>query len=274
MEKGYISVNEQEMNDVSNYLDRNSYKIKDACLSLEDKLQSMTRVGLFATGANKIGKQMTGLSGNIKTLGNNVKKHSDSVVDMENTLSNKASEIQIPKDFVKNDASQEVSYETGSLNKEDGQSINSNNEQTEIDYELNSCLEYNQKLKNIVSEYEQNEPQLKDNYVISLKDLGKLKTDSQLDIDDTLDESIIKTKTLEKQKVAENEEKELDFRKTFAALTLNKMGAEQTQQVNFSDDYDINNTILENVNIGNVQEIDPDIQIEGERINLENINNG
>lgn len=196
MKKGFINVVEDEINDISNYLGKNADNISNASGKFKSGFSSMSKVGLFSNGINKIGNQLNAISGCIKDVQQSVIKQNDNLKNTEDLLANQAQDIEIPLDFVKNDTSTSVAIQTGSLSKDDGKSVTEGNNSENIDFKFEETITYNNKLQNIINEYEQKEQEYSDNYTKNLIDLENITSNVDQEEQKYDDSTIIQQKEL------------------------------------------------------------------------------
>ena len=119
MSNGIIDIKQSEMDDIMAHLNKSASNIMNASSKISSSFSSFTRVGLFSDGANKIQRQMSGISSGISNMENAISRQHDRMIDVERSLSSKASDIQIPIDFVTNDNAYEIAMDSGSLSKDD-----------------------------------------------------------------------------------------------------------------------------------------------------------
>jgi len=192
MSNGIIEIKENDINDISAYLKKSSDKIINSCGTLESSFANITKTGLLKEGSAKIKNQMTAIGEGISSVSNSVIKQYEAMDLVETTLKNKADSIEIPMDFVKNDSSQSIDINSGKLKKDDGKAVNANDNTKTEELKFDSIIEYNENLKYIVKDYEDKNHKIELNGDNTL--LKNIKNERIIEINDKLDDSIIKTK--------------------------------------------------------------------------------
>lgn len=196
MDDGSIVINENEINDIKAYLDRSSDNIENTSQKISSLFSSFTDVGLFSDGAMKIKSQMDSISSQVSDMGTSIHKQYDDMEKIENKLSRMADEIEIPNDFITNDSSININVNSGKLKKNDGKKVKSDKKDDKKKLQFESSIKYNDNLKEIVKQYEEEHGEILLNG--NLVHLSSIKNDNKVTIDETTDNSIIIKKIVTK----------------------------------------------------------------------------
>ena len=194
MSNGIIDIKQNEMDEIKAYLNKSATHIMNSSSKIASSFSSFTKVGLFSDGANKIQRQMSGISSGISNMENAISKQNDKMIDIERNLSIKANDIQISLDFVTNDNAYEIAMSKDSLSKNDGKKINAKNENNEKELDLQNSKEFNLNLKEFVKDYEEKNGEIVLN--ANTITLNNIKNDKDSSIDDSEEDSIIKKKII------------------------------------------------------------------------------
>lgn len=255
MSNGVLEIREFEISDLENNLNKSSSKIEQASTNMTSNLSKINSVGLLTKSTNTIKKQLSTIMNNVNKTNQSISNTYENISFLENNLTAKAEEIEVPLDFVKNDSSNRISITSGSLNKEDGKSVNSNASLTKEELDFNKSLEYNDKLKNIVKEYEEINGSL-DDYSIDKTTIDQLKNE-EIKINSELDDEITNTVNLE-----EVEYHDVVIHDTDESSTIKKALIEQlNQDINkrhpeFNDSFEIDDINLEQLKNEESKEVD------------------
>ena len=255
MSNGVLEIREFEISDIENNLNKSSSKIEQASTNMTSNLSKINSVGLLTKSTNTIKKQLSTIMNNVNKTNQSISNTYENISFLENNLTAKAEEIEVPLDFVKNDSSNRISITSGSLNKEDGRSVNSNASLTKEELDFNKSLEYNDKLKNIVKEYEEINGSL-DDYSIDKTTIDQLKNE-EIKINSELDDEITNTVNLE-----EVEYHDVVIHDTDESSTIKKALIEQlNQDINkrhpeFNDSFEIDDINLEQLENEESKEVD------------------
>ena len=255
MSNGVLEIREFEISDIENNLNKSSSKIEQASTNMTSNLSKINSVGLLTKSTNTIKKQLSTIMNNVNKTNQSISNTYENISFLENNLTAKAEEIEVPLDFVKNDSSNRISITSGSLNKEDGKSVNSNASLTKEELDFNKSLEYNDKLKNIVKEYEEINGSL-DDYSIDKTTIDQLKNE-EIKINSELDDEITNTVNLE-----EVEYHDVVIHDTDESSTIKKALIEQlNQDINkrhpeFNDSFEIDDINLEQLENEESKEVD------------------
>jgi len=131
MEKGYINVDENEINDITNHLNKSQTNLTNLGDTTKNTFRSMTNTNLFGNGISKIAKQVSSVSGSVRRMNNAIKKKSHEMIALDDSLAEKAEMIDVPMDFVTNNSIRSHIFDGITLNKNDGKNVKDDNTLTE-----------------------------------------------------------------------------------------------------------------------------------------------
>ena len=250
MSNGVIEFRESEFNEINRVLDKSVSRINGTNETFSDSFKDATNVDLMTESTSKIGKQMSTIANQINKMNSTISSAYENMSHVEDTLTSKAEEINAPTDFYKNDSSRNISVNSGKMNKEDGEAINPNNQNNEKDLQFKDVLDYNDKLKHIVKEYEFNNGEIDINSdKADLKNIKKI----QVTIDDSIEENSFEEQILTDITKEINEEfPEFNNNFEIKQLYLEAMKNIDTKQVEYDDLYkNVKKEILIKINKGN-----------------------
>lgn len=272
MAKGVIDVRSSEIEAINSQLRKSAAKMESAATNMKSDFSGIVSTGLLNTSTSLINKQMDTIRQNINRTDLSVSSSYDNLCSTETLLKNKAEEITVPLDFVKNDSSSSIGTKETSLDKKDGQEINSDNSTDEEELKFEKALDYNEKLKSIIKDYEDIHGEIEING--SLKELGNIKKDSDPD-EKTLGEIDGEKTSLDD--MSGSEEKQIDDKVDYTIKhkdmldNINKEINERHPE--FNDSFDVEEVYVEDVKTDNVTEEDLTYEVFKESI-AEKLNDG
>lgn len=272
MAKGVIDVRSSEIEAINSQLRKSAAKMESAATNMKSDFSGIVSTGLLNTSTSLINKQMDTIRQNINRTDLSVSSSYDNLCSTETLLKNKAEEITVPLDFVKNDSSSSIGTKETSLDKKDGQEINSDNSTDEEELKFEKALDYNEKLKSIIKDYEDIHGEIEING--SLKGLGNIKKDSDTD-EKTLGEIDGEKTSLDD--MSGSEEKQIDDKVDYTIKhkdmldNINKEINERHPE--FNDSFDVEEVYVEDVKTDNVTEEDLTYEVFKESI-AEKLNDG
>lgn len=272
MAKGVIDVRSSEIEAINSQLRKSAAKMESAATNMKSDFSGIVSTGLLNTSTSLINKQMDTIRQNINRTDLSVSSSYDNLCSTESLLKNKAEEITVPLDFVKNDSSSSIGTKETSLDKKDGQEINSDNSTDEEELKFEKALDYNEKLKSIIKDYEDIHGEIEING--SLKELGNIKKDSDPD-EKTLGEIDGEKTSLDD--MSGSEEKQIDDKVDYTIKhkdmldNINKEINERHPE--FNDSFDVEEVYVEDVKTDNVTEEDLTYEVFKESI-AEKLNDG
>ena len=242
MGNGIIEINEKEINDIANHLKKSSNNVQESTSRMSTSFKSFTKVGLFSKGSNKLSKQMNAISSGISKMGDAVLKQYDNMNQTENALKAKAENIDIPQDFVVNDASRAIDMKSDKLTKEDGKKVDSTDNTKQEELIFDSTISYNEKLKDIVKEYESINGKIIINGINGTKNkLGKIKNGKVISVVNVSGESVIKKEELENiNHELKNMIQDIDLDLDINKINLKSLNLEMFKDSSLDDYYAIN----------------------------------
>ena len=250
MSNGIIDVRQSELNDIQNALNKSISNIDGFSTKFSPSFKNATSVGLLNKSTNMIQKQMSTINTQVLRMNKTISNMYDNMASLENELARKADDIQTPVDFCTNDTASSISINKGNLSKEDGRAVKDTDDKDVNDLDFENAIEYNDKLKYIVKEYENKngEVEIQGN-LINLQNVKK----DQVVIDSSIDEYSIKEEILTKINKEINEEfPDLNDSFEIESIYLEALKNQNTEQVNYDDLYlDIKKEILRRLNNGN-----------------------
>ncbi len=221
MGKNVIRMNEDDLINASQELKKSYVQADDIVSSAPNKFSQIKKTGLFSEGFSVINGQINSVSTSLNNISNILKKNSEKFFNLERTYAEKAEEIEIPIDFVKNDSRKLNTIDDIRLSKKDGKEI-----KTYKPSEISDNVEYTEKEEK----------------------LGKLKTDSETELSSYDDRTSIKSSTIKNIVKDETKEQEFKHNYNFDLTALNTIhNNNNTEQ----SEYD-NTSVIEKVNISNI----------------------
>ena len=127
MEKGYINVDEREINNITNHLNKNQVSLNDLGNTTQNSFRAMTNTNLFGKGISKIAKQVSSISSSIQRINSSIKKKSQEMLELDETLASRAETIDVPMDFITNNSVRYHIFDGITLNKQDGKQVKDDN---------------------------------------------------------------------------------------------------------------------------------------------------
>ena len=149
MDKGYININEVEMNNINSHLSRSISSISSVGNESSSSFSSLNRANLYGDGINKINRQINSIANSVSNIRQIIENSNQEMTDAENMLASRAESIEIPKDFVTKDSVKSNLFNEITLSKNDGRSVNEGQELTDDKEEFTSSVTYDNNLKNI-----------------------------------------------------------------------------------------------------------------------------
>ena len=174
---------------------------------------------------------------------------------VEKVLKQKAEEIPTPTDFCVNDSASEVSITVGNLEKKDGKGISKDKITEEKELEFKSSIEYNQKLKSIVKEYERTVGEIEIN--VDRVELNSISKESTT-LDKIEEESKIIKEELDNIN-KNNSEKNIEYNDDSKIEKINVESINNYNQSEFMPD-EVANEVLDDIQ----EKIDDDVELENQ----------
>lgn len=250
MGKGVIDIRESEINEIHSAINKSISNMDSFSNKISPAFKNENDVGIMNKTTDKIKNQLNTIYGQTNRMNKTLMNTYENMSLLESELTNKAEEIIAPKDFDTNDSSYSIGYNIGKLNKEDGQSIKKDSDTNTENLKFNNVLEYNNKLKNIVKEYESinGEIEIQGN----ITDLVNIKK-QEVKIDGKIDENSFEKTMLTNISKGIND-KHPEFNDSFEIKSMNLKALKNTSinQTNYDDLYiNCKKEFLKNINNGN-----------------------
>ena len=250
MSNGILEIRENEINEIHSAINKSVSNMETFTNKISPSFKNATDAGLLNKTTDKIKNQMNIIHSQTDRMNKTLSNAYENMSLLENELTNKAEEIIAPKDFDTNDSSHSISYNIGKLNKDDGQAIKKDSDTNTENLKFNNVLEYNNKLKNIVKEYESinGEIEIQGN----ITDLVNIKK-QEVKIDGKIDENSFE-KAMLTNISKEINDKHPEINDSFEIKSMNLKALKNTNinQTNYDDLYiNCKKEFLKNINNGN-----------------------
>ena len=121
-----MSYNSEHLNQTAGKLNQASTKAGSAQTTASSKFTGMN--SLFGSGVGEISKQLGQLSGSLSNVQGILSKHNEAIFNMDGALAKAADVIEVPQDFVKNDANRFTEFHEMLIEKLDGRTVNDGHE--------------------------------------------------------------------------------------------------------------------------------------------------
>ena len=135
-----LVINPDEMNDAVSGYNHLAARLGQARSSVSSGYTGMRDAGFFSNGLKEIGKQLGAISKTVGNVGKSISNQTRGMLELDAALATKASEIEIPNDFVANNSMALNEYNKSLLEKLDGKSVNEGNETTEKPAEVEDSV--------------------------------------------------------------------------------------------------------------------------------------
>ena len=119
---GKISYNSDQINSTSGIVGQASTSASEASQTAGSGFQGLEV--FFGPGASQISQQLGGIQGSLDNVQGIIQRQGSEIFNMDSALSRAADKIEVPTDFVKNDANRFTEYHKEILEKTDGTSVN------------------------------------------------------------------------------------------------------------------------------------------------------
>ena len=216
-----LCMREEEFQAADAGLGRSSTGVGDVGAGIPSKFSGAVNSGLMGKSVSAISKEMSLISSSISNMRNIVKKHSNEMFTYDRTMAKIANDIDIPTDFLAENAMKVNEFNTSLLGKIDGRSVN----------EGEQAKEFKEIDDNTVS-------------AEALKDISGNVTEQQ-DYDAS---SVIGKSVLGNIVKEETEEKEYDDSSSVQTGALSDISSEATQKQELDESTVLGKSILGSVN--------------------------
>lgn len=127
MEKGYINIDETEINNITTHLGKNQNHLNTLNQSTNGGFRNLKNSNLFGNGITRINKQIGTISDTVSMINNIVKTKTHEMFELDNRLSQEAEQIEVPTEFITNNSVRNHIFDGITLTKNDGKNINHDN---------------------------------------------------------------------------------------------------------------------------------------------------
>jgi len=119
---GKISYNSDQISSTGGVIGQASANAGDASQTAGTGFQGLEV--FFGPGAALISQQLGGIQGSLQNVQGIIQRQGSEIFNMDSALSKAAEQIEVPTDFIKNDANRFTEYHNEILEKTDGTSVN------------------------------------------------------------------------------------------------------------------------------------------------------
>lgn len=231
--------NDLEIDNGINILNKTLTDSNDSKQKTIENFKDLKDSGLFSEGIDVIGNKMTNVSYGISSVKQLINYSKTKTVELEQSLSSKADEIDVPLDFVVNDNRKDISIDDVRLSKKDGTSVKEGKASQEQEYDDESKVA-SKELVNILGE---SSNEISDQVNVEVKEtlLSNIKSDEE-QIEKSVEDNYDTEKAIlgNINKEVEQEEKSLDDNSSIQEQSLNNIENKSRQQeVKLEDNYGI-----------------------------------
>ena len=135
-----LVINPDEMNTAISGYNQLAARIGQAKSSVGSGFTGMRDAGFFSNGLKEMSKQLGAISKTVGNVGKSMSKQTSGMLELDAALAKKASEIEIPQDFVANNSMAMNEYNKSLLEKLDGKSVNEGAATTEKPAEVEDSI--------------------------------------------------------------------------------------------------------------------------------------
>lgn len=152
--KNYISVDTEKIESLASGLGRLAIKVVNNCDNSKKDFSNIKDAGLMTNSTNKVFSQMQTMSSVFEKGKSMLLKSVERMIETELFISSNAENIKVPKLSTVNSSSFNEEVNSVFLAKNDGVSVNNGGNTNSKNIDFKNVIQYNQKLKNIVNNYE------------------------------------------------------------------------------------------------------------------------
>lgn len=135
-----LVINPDEMNTAVSGYNQLAARLGEAKSSVGSGFTGMRDAGFFSNGLKEMSKQLGAISKTVGNVGKSISKQTSQMLELDTALAKKASEIEIPQDFVANNSMAMNEYNKSLLEKLDGKSVNEGASTTEKPAEVEDSI--------------------------------------------------------------------------------------------------------------------------------------
>lgn len=136
-----FNYNENAMNEILSMINKNIEQMSNMEDGYLNKMDSISQSGLYGNGIQMIDSQIVSIKDGLTDFRNITKNNSAAIEETEKRLKNDVDKIELPKNFNADDVGIHVSVSSTNLSKNDGLSINKNNQINETIADTNYDIE-------------------------------------------------------------------------------------------------------------------------------------
>lgn len=119
-----IVISEEEIENVSNTLTNSYTNLSDAGEHINPDFSGAVRAGLLGGSVNEINKQVDSITHSVGVVHNLMNQYTEKMINFDSLMAEKIDAIDIPQDYLVNDAAKENTYTQTMVAKLDGESVN------------------------------------------------------------------------------------------------------------------------------------------------------
>ena len=135
-----LVINPDEMNSAVSSYNQLASRVGEAKGSVSSGFTGMRDAGFFSNGLKEISKQLGAISKTLGNVGKSISNQTSGMLELDAALAQKASEIEIPQDFVANNSMALNEYNKSLLEKLDGKSVNEGKDTTDKPEEVGESV--------------------------------------------------------------------------------------------------------------------------------------
>ena len=135
-----LVINPDEMNNAVSGYNQLAARLGSAKSSVSSGFTGMRDAGFFSNGLKGISRQLGAISKTVGNVGRSMSNQTRGMLELDAALATKASEIEIPNDFVANNSMALNEYNKSLLEKLDGKSVNEGKDTTEKPGEVGESI--------------------------------------------------------------------------------------------------------------------------------------
>ena len=152
--KNYISIDTEKIESLASGLGRLAIKVVNNCDNSKKDFSNIKDAGLMTNSTNKVFSQMQTMSSVFEKGKSMLLTSVERMIETELFISSNAENIKVPKLSTVNSSSFNEEVNSVFLAKNDGVSVNNGGNTNSKNIDFKNVIQYNQKLKNIVNNYE------------------------------------------------------------------------------------------------------------------------
>ena len=245
-----IVMREEDIDNISSNLSNSSVKISNTGGSINSNFRGAINAGLLGNSAYKVSSQMNSISESIGNVQKIIREHSDKMFEYDKLIASKINDIEIPQDFITDDAFEINNYTQTLLSKIDGQSVNEGQDISKTS-ELDDIQGDKASLGNITKNDDVTIQDYDDSSDIKKQyEMGSVVSNANLDNIKYDDSSEIQTSSVLKEMDGSelSNISEYDDSSRIKNYSIYDMNNNQTEIQNYDDSSNVKNVELSNIN--------------------------